>query len=109
MDVRIGTAGYSYPDWVGPFYPPGTTAHDMLPCYARHFPAVEVNSSFYRPPTREQVAKMARRAPPGFGFTLKVPKSASHDREPADLSAFKHAADHLHSLGRLLGLMVQVP
>ena len=109
MDLRIGTAGYSYPDWVGPFYPAGTTAHDMLPFYARHFPAVEINSSFYRPPTVAQVAKMARRTPPGFGFTLKVPKTASHDRDPSDLPAFKLAADHLHSLGRLLGLLVQVP
>lgn len=109
MELRVGTAGYSYPDWVGPFYPAGTTAHDMLPAYARHFPAVEINSSFYRPPTPEQVAKMARRTPAGFGFTLKVPRSASHDRRADELPAFKAAADHLASLGKLLGLLVQVP
>lgn len=109
MDIRIGTAGYSYPDWVGAFYPPGTAGDDMLPFYARHFPAVEINSSFYRPPTREQVAKMARRTPPGFAFTLKVPRTASHGRDPADLPAVRLAADHLHALGRLLGLLFQVP
>lgn len=109
MELRIGTAGYSYPNWVGPFYPPGTTAHSMLPAYAQQFPAVEINSSFYRPPTPAQVDKMVRRTPRGFGFSLKVPKAVSHDRDPADLPAFKVAADHLHSLGRLLGLLVQVP
>jgi uncharacterized protein YecE (DUF72 family) len=109
MNVRLGTAGYAYPAWVGGFYPPGTTQHDMLPFYARHFPAVEVNASFYRPPTPEQVAKMARRTPPGFGFTLKVPRSASHDRRADELPAFRLAADHLSAAGKLLGLLVQVP
>lgn len=109
MDLRLGTAGYTYPAWVGGFYPSGTSQPDMLPYYARHFPAVEINSSFYRPPTVEQVGKMARRTPPGFGFTLKVPRSVSHGHDAADLPAFKLAADHLQSLGKLLGLIVQVP
>jgi uncharacterized protein YecE (DUF72 family) len=108
MNLHIGTAGYSYPAWVGPFYPPGTPAAGQLAEYARHFPAVEINSSFYRPPTPEQVARMARRVPPGFGFTLKVPRTASHDRSPADLPAFRAAADRLAELGHLLGLLVQV-
>lgn len=108
MDVHIGTAGYSYPAWVGPFYPPGTKSAALLPEYARHFAAVEINNTFYRPPTVEQVARMAGRVPPGFGFTLKVPRSASHDRSPADLPAFKLAADRLAELGQLLGLLVQV-
>jgi uncharacterized protein YecE (DUF72 family) len=109
MNIRIGTAGYAYPAWVGGFYPPGTTQHDMLPHYARHFAVVEINSSFYRPPTPEQVAKMARRSPEGFAFTLKVPKSVSHDRSPDDLPAFKLAADHMTAAGKLLGLIFQVP
>jgi uncharacterized protein YecE (DUF72 family) len=109
MDIRIGTAGYAYPAWIGPFYPAGTTPHDMLPYYARHFACVEINSTFYRAPTVPQVAKMARRSPPGFGFTLKVPKSASHDRDASELPAFKLAADHLSGCDKLLGLLVQVP
>ena len=109
MLLRIGTAGYAYPAWVGGFYPRGTTSHDMLPYYATQFAAVEINSSFYRPPTGVQVAKMARRAPAGFGFTLKVPKSVSHDRSPDDLPAFKLAADHMTAAGKLFGLIFQVP
>jgi uncharacterized protein YecE (DUF72 family) len=109
MQLRIGTAGYAYPAWVGGFYPRGTTQHDMLPHYATQFAAVEINSSFYRPPTREQVAKMARRSPAGFGFTLKVPRSVSHDRSPDDLPAFKLAADQMSAANKLLGLILQVP
>ena len=109
MNLRLGTAGYAYPAWVGGFYPRGTTQHDMLPFYATQFAAVEINSSFYRPPTREQIAKMARRSPAGFGFTLKVPKSISHDRFADDIPAFKQAADHMSAAGKLLGLIFQVP
>jgi|GEM_PF-1646355 len=109
MNVRFGTAGYAYREWVGGFYPRGTTQHDMLPYYATQFPVVEINSSFYRPPTPDQIAKMARRTPAGFGFTFKVPKSISHECSPDDLSAFKLAADQMASAGKLLGLLLQVP
>ena len=109
MNVRFGTAGYAYSEWVGGFYPRGTTQHGMLPYYATQFPAVEINSSFYRPPTREQVEKMARRTPANFGFTLKVPKAVSHEYSPEDLPAFRSAANHLAAAGKLLGLIFQVP
>jgi uncharacterized protein YecE (DUF72 family) len=109
MQLRLGTAGYAYPAWVGGFYPRGTTQHDMLPFYTTQFPAVEINSSFYRPPTREQIAKMARRSPAGFGVTLKVLRSVSHDRSDDDLPAFKRAADHMTAAGKLLGTLLQLP
>jgi uncharacterized protein YecE (DUF72 family) len=109
MDVWIGTAGYSYPAWVGGFYPARTAGERMLPFYATRFAAVEINSSFHRPPTVEQVHKMARKVPAGFGFSLKVPKSVSHGFDPADLPAFRAAADALADTGKLLSLLVQVP
>jgi uncharacterized protein YecE (DUF72 family) len=109
MIVRIGTSGYAYPEWVGGFYPRSTTQHDMLPYYASRFACVEINSSFYRAPTREQVAKMSRRSPAAFGFVLKVPKTASHERSTADLAQFKDAADVLAANGKLLGLILQEP
>jgi uncharacterized protein YecE (DUF72 family) len=109
MIVRIGTSGYAYPEWVGGFYPRGTTQHDMLPYYASRFACVEINSSFYRPPTREQVAKMSRRSPPAFGFVLKVPQTASHQRSTVDLATFKEAADVLAANGKLLALILQEP
>lgn len=108
MDVWIGTAGYAYPAWAGEFYPAKTSAERMLPLYATRFAAVEINSSFHRPPTVEQVTRMARRVPNGFGFTLKVPQSASHGFDPSELPAFRTAAETLSGQGKLLGLLVQV-
>ena len=109
MRLTVGTAGYSYPAWVGGFYPPGTPAADQLAHYARHFAAVEINSTFYRVPTADQLTRMAAKVPAGFRFTLKVPRAASHDSDPADLPAFARAADALAATGQLAGLLVQVP
>ena len=109
MRLWVGTAGYAYPAWAGGFYPPGTPAADFLSVYARQFPAVEINSSFYRPPTVGQILRMGARTPPGFGFTLKLPRSASHGYDPAELPAFRHAAEALAGTGKLLGLVAQFP
>jgi uncharacterized protein YecE (DUF72 family) len=107
MDIRIGTAGYAYRQWVGDFYPPGTPSGGMLAYYATQFSVVEVNASFHRAPTPRQIERMARRVPPGFGFTLKVPRGASHDGDLGELPAFRTAADELARHGNLLGLVVQ--
>ena len=48
--VVLGTSGWSFPDWVGPFYPPGTERGKMLGLYVREFSAVEVTSTYYRIP-----------------------------------------------------------
>ncbi len=109
MTAAVGTAGYAYPAWAGGFYPPGTPAAGHLAYYATRFRVVEINSSFYRPPTPEQVRAMAARVPPGFRFALKVPRSASHDFDPADLPAFNTAAAALAGTGKLAGLLVQFP
>lgn len=51
MELWIGTSGYSYPDWVGRFYPVGTSASPMLAYYATQLPLVELNYTYYRLPT----------------------------------------------------------
>lgn len=109
MNVRIGTAGYAYRGWQGAFYPGGIRPQEMLAYYARQFPVVEINSSFYGVPTVANAARMARRTPDGFGFTLKVPKSASHGRSTEDLPAFKLAVECIAAAGKLRGLIFQVP
>src|SRR4051812_26218134 len=109
VPVWIGTAGYSWSDWVGPFYPPGTTRARMLAYYATQFPAVEINNTFYRPPTPQQLIRLADRTPPGFRFSLKVPRSVSHDYLDTDLDPFRRAADELTARDRLIGLVLQFP
>jgi uncharacterized protein YecE (DUF72 family) len=108
MKVWIGTSGYSYPDWVGPFYPPGTRAPRMLAHYVRHFPLVELNFTFYRPPTPEALARLAGQAPDGFRFLVKVPRTISHEESPRDLPLFRRSVEELRRRGCLLGLLCQL-
>ena len=79
MSVWLGTAGWSYKDWIGPFYPPGTASGDMLHSYAQRFRCVEVDSSFYGIPAKRTVEAWRKRVPMGFAFCPKFPKSISHD------------------------------
>jgi uncharacterized protein YecE (DUF72 family) len=109
MHVWIGTSGYSYPDWVGPFYPAGTRSEQMLVRYCRHFPLVELNFTFYRPPTATMLTRIARQTPKGFQFLVKLPRLLSHERQLAVLAPFRDAVGALHQRGRLLGLLCQLP
>jgi uncharacterized protein YecE (DUF72 family) len=80
MTALIGTQGWNYAAWVGPFYPPGTPASEFLPTYARAFRAVEVDSTFYAPPDARAVRAWAERTPPDFTFALKMPREITHER-----------------------------
>jgi uncharacterized protein YecE (DUF72 family) len=109
MKVWVGTSGFSYTDWVGPFYPAGMRPNQMLRYYSGHFPVVELNFTFYRVPTAPMLARLAEQAPPGFQFVAKLPKTLSHDEDPRDLDPFRNAAEELRGRGRLLGLLCQLP
>lgn len=109
MDVWIGTSGYSYPDWVGGFYPPGTPTTHMLPYYATHFPLVELNFTFYRLPTPSDLSKLARRVPASFQFTVKLHQSLSHEHDLTNAKPFRDAVEVLRQEGRLLALLCQYP
>jgi uncharacterized protein YecE (DUF72 family) len=109
MQVWIGTSGYSYTDWVGAFYPPGTRSGRMLAYYSQHFPLIELNFSFYRLPTGPQLVRLAEQTPPGFQFLVKLPRTLSHDRDPRELAPFREAVEALRQRGRLQGLLCQLP
>ena len=79
--IRIGTSGYSFDDWIGPFYPRGIQKNRMLDEYARHFGVVEINSSYYRIPGANMFARMERKTPDGFEFIVKLYKGMTHDIE----------------------------
>jgi len=80
-DVHLGTQGWGYRGWVGPFYPLGTRLPDMLGLYARAFRTVEVDSTFYGVPASAVVREWAARVPPEFRFALKVPQEITHARQ----------------------------
>jgi uncharacterized protein YecE (DUF72 family) len=98
--IRIGTCGWSYKDWVGPFYPQGLNAADYLPFYSERLPIVEVDSSFYRSPTRKMVQGWRDKTPEGFAFSLKVPQTITHEKVLVDCAA---EVDEFVSAVRLLG------
>ncbi|MFQ3650707.1 MAG: DUF72 domain-containing protein [Gemmataceae bacterium] len=108
-EIFIGTAGYSYPDWVGPFYPQGTRPDRMLPFYATRFALVELNFTFHRPPTRTMLVKLADKTPRTFQFVVKLPQTISHEQRPLDLPGFRHAVEGLKERGQLAGLLAQFP
>ncbi|HEX7078638.1 MAG TPA: DUF72 domain-containing protein, partial [Candidatus Eisenbacteria bacterium] len=111
MKILVGTSGYSFPDWVGPFYPPGTDRPHMLDFYVRHFPAVEVNATYYRIPPPSTLQAMERKTPAGFEFVVKAHHDMTHERSlDADLyRSFARALDPLRAAGKLNGILAQFP
>ncbi len=109
--IVVGTSGYSFADWVGPFYPPGTRSGDFLAFYARHFEVVEVNSTYYRIPTPRVMALMEQKTPPGFRFVVKLNQAMTHEgaREPALYREFLGALEPLKDAGKYDGLLAQFP
>src|SRR5688500_7978769 len=83
-NVRIGTQGWNYDAWVGPFYPEGSRAGDFLALYARAFNTVEVDSTFYAIPSEKVVHGWVERTPDDFVFALKLPQEITHERRLRD-------------------------
>jgi len=104
MSIRIGTQGWNYPAWVGPFYPPDTRPAEFLPAYARAFRVVEVDSTFYAVPDAKAVRGWREKTPAEFSFALKMPREVTHDlrlRDAADL--VEQFLDRARELGPKLG------
>ncbi len=85
--ILIGCSGWSYPDWEGPFYPPGLPAGEYLAFYADRFPIVEVDSTFYHTPSARMVRGWRDHTPDGFQFALKVPRVITHEKQLRDCQA----------------------
>jgi len=110
-EVFIGTSGYSFADWVGPFYPPGTRSGDFLSYYATQFGCVEVNSTYYGIPEPRVLAQMERKTPPGFRFIVKLNQAMTHEfaTEPALYERFLEVVQPLKDAGKYHGLLAQFP
>jgi len=113
--IRIGPAGWSYKDWEGVVYPqkPGKN-FDPLEYLARFFNTIEINSSFYRPPTPSTTASWVRRVEQAkdFTFTAKLYRVFTHERGKAtneDEKAFRVGMEPLVKAGKLGALLLQFP
>ena len=107
--MYIGRAGWSLSRTEQALVP--AEGASILERYARRFPAVEINSSFYRPHRPTTYARWGACVPPAFRFSVKIPKRITHElrlvnAEPV-LDAFLAECTQL---GERLGcLLVQLP
>ncbi len=121
--LYIGTSGWSYPkgegSWTGHFYP--SKKVNELEYYSQFFNTVEINSSFYRPPSVGYVYNWARRVPKGFLFTVKMWQKFTHPKmykeatgedaviSQQDVDLFNHSIDPLIKYDKLGALLAQFP
>jgi uncharacterized protein YecE (DUF72 family) len=83
---RLGCSGWNYAHWRnGVFYPPRLAARKWLAFYAREFETVEINTTFYRLPRRDSVARWVEETPEGFTFAVKVSRYITHIKRLADV------------------------
>jgi len=109
--IYFGTSGFSYKDWVGPYYPEGLPRSDWLPFYARDFNVTELNFSYYRVPTRSTLQRLVEKTPDGFLFTLKAHQDMTHQREDNEgvFSEFVDSLSPLLETERLGAVLAQFP
>ena len=113
--IYVGTCGFSYKEWIGPFYPRTAKPSAMLEFYARKFAAVEIDSSAYGVPSQRSVASMVARTPVTFRFTFKLPQTVTHPADPNSLVVHDDVKLLLESVqpaierGKLGGLLAQFP
>ncbi len=105
--LRLGTSGWDYPDWIGPFYPSGTARSDFLMHYAERFDTVEIDSTFYRMPTARDAQRWAARTPAGFRFCPKVPQEITHEKLLVGVEEeVRRLVEALAAFGEKLGVVV---
>jgi uncharacterized protein YecE (DUF72 family) len=78
--LYVGTSGFNFPDWIGPFYPPGTKPAAMLNVYADRLPSVEVNYTFRRDVSEKTIERWRDATPDKFQFALKAHQRITHFR-----------------------------
>ncbi|UCF99478.1 MAG: DUF72 domain-containing protein [Spirochaetaceae bacterium] len=110
--ILIGTSGYSYDDWVGPFYPEGMHKRDFLGFYASEFPVVELNFSYYTQPTVSTLQRMIEKTPAHFRFAIKAHQSLTHtipEDVRSEAERYKQGIQPLVEADRLAAVLFQFP
>ena len=111
MTVYIGTSGWQYRHWRGPFYPRRVRGLDDLAFFAERFQTVELNGTFYKLPEAETFEDWASRVPDGFVFAVKASRFLTHIkrlREPEE--PVERLMDRAEHLGKKLGpVLLQLP
>jgi uncharacterized protein YecE (DUF72 family) len=111
MNLYVGTSGYQYKEWRGPFYPSDLKEKDMLRHYASRLPAVEINNTFYRTPAAPVFEGWAAAAPDGFRFSIKASRRITHvSRLSGTEDTTRFLFEGCAALGAKLGIVLfQLP
>ncbi|MDP9193306.1 MAG: DUF72 domain-containing protein [Acidobacteriota bacterium] len=112
--IRVGPAGWSYPDWEKVVYPPHGSKFDHLAYLSSFFDTIEINSPFYRVPPASHAKSWIRRVAenPDFRFTTKVFRGFTHEKAALaedDVAAFRNYLDPLMDANRLGAILLQFP
>jgi uncharacterized protein YecE (DUF72 family) len=112
--ILLGTSGWSYKEWEGSFYEKGEKR--KLHSYSRVFNTAEIDSTFYRVPSKGTVMGWLRYSPSDFVFTAKIPKTITHEKmlgmkgdTQADLNGFFDVMRPLQLGGKLGCFLIQLP
>jgi uncharacterized protein YecE (DUF72 family) len=84
MNLYVGSSGFSYKEWKGPFYPEDLPDKQMLRFYAARFRTVEINNTFYRMPKASMLEAWGAEVPADFKFVLKAPRQITHIKRLKD-------------------------
>jgi uncharacterized protein YecE (DUF72 family) len=119
--IKIGTSGFSFPDWKGTVYPHGLQEKDMLSFYERElgFDTLEVNFTYYTLPSIRSFEGMSKKTSERFEFTVKSFKGMTHeirDKETGKIAdnhetfqKFKYSLTPLLEAGKLSCVLAQFP
>jgi uncharacterized protein YecE (DUF72 family) len=119
--IKIGTSGFSFPDWKGTVYPTSIRERDMLSFYEKElgFNALEINFTYYTLPSQKSFAAMSKKTSKGFEFVVKAFKGMTHeirDKETGEMvdnqeafRKFKYSLIPLIEDGKLACVLAQFP
>jgi len=112
MDFVVGTSGYSYKEWKGPFYPEDLSAGEMLRYYGERLNGVEINNTFYRMPKVSVLEDWSSQVPESFRFSIKASRKITHHKrlKPEAADETEYLVRTVRALRDKLGvLLFQLP
>jgi uncharacterized protein YecE (DUF72 family) len=82
--IHVGTSGWHYEHWKGPFYPDDCPKKDFLLIYVKHFQTTEINNTFYQLPKKKTLSAWERQVPDDFIFSVKASRYITHMKKLKD-------------------------
>ena len=111
MEYYLGCSGWSYEGWKGSFYPNDLDNRYWLLYYSKIFDFVEIDSTFYKIPSKFMVSNWNKRTPENFKFAVKFPRIITHDKRlknvENDIEHFYDAMEQLYD--KIFVFLIQFP